>query len=283
MNMNYNMSPISPYNQPHFQPSPPNPIKLLPSTNVPNNFTLNPEKNVNNMNNRERLKQKSEMNSSNLAEKNQRSFSSKNKYEKPNTSGVVSNPKHHPSLDRAQNTHPDSFSNANNRNNKSTLNENDTSYHPYTLKEYKELNNGKVVLGGLGPNIGTKDWEEKHKKMRKITQYAENVKSLHHEKLKPIKENPLDIIERERREKVDASTRNKASEYAKKIKKIKVTKYRHDMIYDHGNYGQNNQEFNAEQENNTKVKNDGEDFAELQKKREFLAQQVNAFKDDILK
>ena len=34
-------------------------------------------------------------------------------------------------------------------------------YKPYTLKDYKELEKVGVVLGGLGPNIGTKEWEEK--------------------------------------------------------------------------------------------------------------------------
>ncbi len=40
-------------------------------------------------------------------------------------------------------------------------------YKPYTLKEYKELEKVGVVLGKLGPNIGTKEWEEKKKKNAK--------------------------------------------------------------------------------------------------------------------
>ena len=40
-------------------------------------------------------------------------------------------------------------------------------YKPYTLKEYKELEKVGVVLGKLGPNIGTKEWEEKKKKCKK--------------------------------------------------------------------------------------------------------------------
>jgi hypothetical protein len=134
------------------------------------------------------------------------------------------------------------------------------------------------------------------KKMKKIQDYAENVKHTKKIQLKPMKETPVDIIERERREKIEASTRNKASEYARKIKKIKVTKYQNDLIYDHSPYAENvngNKSFHNDEivnlenskmiYNENKMKNDMNEFNEIQKKREYLAQQVNAFKDEILK
>ena len=34
-------------------------------------------------------------------------------------------------------------------------------FHPYTLKDYKELTRNPVVMGPLGANIGTKEWELK--------------------------------------------------------------------------------------------------------------------------
>ena len=41
-------------------------------------------------------------------------------------------------------------------------------FHPYTLKDYKELTRNPVVMGPLGTNIGTKEWELKRNKMKKI-------------------------------------------------------------------------------------------------------------------
>lgn len=271
------------------------PVKVL-GNNLNSENENNNEKNVLNMNNRERLKQKNDANKSNIQEKaQQRSYSSKSKYENKNNSNLNNSNmrEKYSSIERAQNTHPDSFSNNYNGNNKS-INENDITYHPYTLKDYKELASAKIVLGGLGPNTGTKEWEEKMKKMKKITEYSEHVKNAKNIHLKALKETPVDIIEREKKEKIEASTRNKANEYGKKIKKIKVKKYQNDMIYDYSPYSNNNLNkihnddlVNLDNskilQSDNKIKNELNEFNEIQKKREYLAQQVNAFKDDILK
>jgi len=69
------------------------------------------------------------------------------------------------------------------------------------------------------------------------------------------------------------------------------------MIYDHSPYSHNfdnninkmnhddivNLDNSKILSNDNKIKNDLNEFNEIQKKREYLAQQVNAFKDDILK
>jgi len=218
------------------------PVKILGNNLNYENENSN-EKSVMNMNNRERLKQKQDANKSGLQEKGQqRSFSSKSKYENKNNNNNLNNSnlrEKYSSIERAQNTHPDSFSSNYKANNDKSVNDNDVTYHPYTLKDYKELASAKIVLGGLGPNIGTKDWEEKMKKMKKIADYSEHVKNAKNIHLKLIKESPVDIIEREKKEKIEGSTRNKAAEYGKKIKKIKVKKYQNDMIYDHSPYSHN--------------------------------------------
>ena len=50
----------------------------------------------------------------------------------------------------------------------------DYGYTPYTLKDYKKINN-EVKLGKLGPNLGTKEWEEKRKRMKKMSEYGNKV------------------------------------------------------------------------------------------------------------
>jgi hypothetical protein len=67
--------------------------------------------------------------------------------------------------------------NFNNQNNGGDYNDNifnnitPAGYKPYTLKEYKEMNK-PVVLGKLGPNIGTKSWKEKKEKMDRLKNYS---------------------------------------------------------------------------------------------------------------
>lgn len=55
------------------------------------------------------------------------------------------------------------------------------NFKPYTLEQYKRKyennNNMRLILGGLGPNLGGKEWNEK-KKMNDIKKiYSDNVKS----------------------------------------------------------------------------------------------------------
>ena len=50
----------------------------------------------------------------------------------------------------------------------------DYGYTPYTLKDYKKIEND-VKLGKLGPNIGTEEWKKKQKKMKKMSEYGNKV------------------------------------------------------------------------------------------------------------
>lgn len=68
-------------------------------------------------------------------------------------------------------TNPESFSRIRNTSARSRI-DSDGQYKPYSLKDYKKLENVKIELGRLGPNIGTKEWEEKQEKMKKMDQYA---------------------------------------------------------------------------------------------------------------
>ena len=90
-------------------------------------------------------------------------------------------------------------------------------YKPYTLKEYKEMERVGVVLGGLGPNIGTKEWEEKKEKMRKMEEYAKRAGGLKN-KVKKRKERVEDIIEKEKKKKIENSIRRRCYEYANLVR-----------------------------------------------------------------
>ena len=48
-------------------------------------------------------------------------------------------------------------------------------YKPYTLKDYKELTRTGIVMGPLGANIGTKEWESKKAKMKRMENYSNRI------------------------------------------------------------------------------------------------------------
>ena len=76
-------------------------------------------------------------------------------------------------------------------------------FHPYSLKDYKELMRNPVVMGPLGPNIGTKEWEEKKKKMKKMMNYSNNVNK-EHKGIKTLKKDtPKDEIEKRIKENIE--------------------------------------------------------------------------------
>lgn len=91
-------------------------------------------------------------------------------------------------------------------------------YKPYTLEDYKELSRVAVIMGNLGPNIGTKEWEEKKKKMKRITDYA-NKLNKEQKGISRIKtETPADEKEKERQIKIENSNRFKSFEYGKLVR-----------------------------------------------------------------
>jgi hypothetical protein len=60
---------------------------------------------------------------------------------------------------------------------------NKIQYKPKTLKEYKEKFTSNPIQskrdsGGLGANIGTKEWQEKVEKKNKMKEYSDNIKSM---------------------------------------------------------------------------------------------------------
>ena len=95
-------------------------------------------------------------------------------------------------------------------NNKSNMtNINRFEYKPYTLKDYKEIMNVDT-LGGLGANIGTEEWEKKKEKMDKMNDYAKNI----FKKSKGMKNK----INKKKKKNEQISTRKRASEYSKLIR-----------------------------------------------------------------
>ena len=89
-------------------------------------------------------------------------------------------------------------------------------YKPYTLKDYKELEKAGVILGSLGPNIGTKEWEEKKKKMQKMEEYSRKIASM--KKRTKSKEKFENVIEEEKKKKIENSIRRRCYEYGNLIR-----------------------------------------------------------------
>ena len=91
-------------------------------------------------------------------------------------------------------------------------------FHPYTLKDYKELTRNPVVMGPLGANIGTKEWEIKRNKMKKMQNYSNNINKEHKGITSLKKDTPKDEIEKLTKEKIEKSIRHRAYEYSKLVR-----------------------------------------------------------------
>jgi len=91
-------------------------------------------------------------------------------------------------------------------------------FHPYTLRDYKELIRNKVVMGPLGANIGTKEWETKRNKMKKMLNYSNNINKEHKGIVSLKKDSPKEEIEKLTKEKYEKSTRHRQYEYSKLVR-----------------------------------------------------------------
>ena len=98
-------------------------------------------------------------------------------------------------------------------------------FHPYTLKDYKEFTRNPVVMGPLGANIGTKEWESKRNKMKKMQNYSNNINKEHKGITSLKKDTPKDEIEKLTKEKIEKSIRHRAFEYGKLVR---AGKYKED-------------------------------------------------------
>ena len=91
-------------------------------------------------------------------------------------------------------------------------------FQPYSLRDYKELIRNKVVMGPLGANIGTEEWESKRNKMKKMLNYCNNI-SKEHTGIKSLKKySPSDEIERSIKQNIENSIRYRANEYGKLVR-----------------------------------------------------------------
>lgn len=91
-------------------------------------------------------------------------------------------------------------------------------YTPYTLKDYKELTSTNIVMGPLGANIGTDEWNEKKDKMKKMENYSNKINQNHQGLSKLKKDTPKEEIEKDLKKKKEESHRFKTYEYGKLIR-----------------------------------------------------------------
>lgn len=110
-------------------------------------------------------------------------------------------------------------------------------YKPYNLDDYKKISNVKIELGSLGPNIGTREWEERQEKMKKMEEYAIKIKSSNKMVIKLKKDTPVELVEKEKTIKKENSNRYKAYKYDSLVRD-KVTK----INTNHINYIEDNSE-----------------------------------------
>ena len=167
-------------------------------------------------------------------------------------------------------------------------------FHPYTLKDYKELMRNPVVLGKLGPNVGTKEWEEKKQKMKKMMNYSNNVNK-EHKGIKTLKKDtPKDEVEKLIKEKIEKSARFKTYEYGKLLR---TGKYKED--FDTKEFNKlnksnernlnviqeneiNNNNYSYEENNNNDLTNNNMSYEDLMKQNEELKTNIEDIREHIL-
>ena len=151
-------------------------------------------------------------------------------------------------------------------------------FKPYTLKEYQALVNEKITYGGLGPNIGTKEWEEKATKMKKLINYSEKIKDKRKIILLPIKESPIEELEKIKKEKALASKRTKALMYGKMLKRQDIKNYFSEKLNITNVYDDNRLDFANFKEI---IENDEEEVTEFFKDEEIKINNYD-FNPDII-
>jgi hypothetical protein len=92
---------------------------------------------------------------------------------------------------------------------------NSVSYIPHTLKEYKALS--PVYLGGLGSEIGTKEWYLNKEKRKKMEMYSDNVTKKFFSNSKIKRDEPIVEHNNNLKKLNKLTSRYKAYEYCKKI------------------------------------------------------------------
>ena len=68
----------------------------------------------------------------------------------------------------------------------------DYGYKPYTIKDYKKINN-EIDRGKLDPNFVTKEWKEKKERMKKMSDYGKQI--MKKEKESHFKKNENEYVE----------------------------------------------------------------------------------------
>ena len=124
-----------------------------------------------------------EHSSSNKDYKSEKIFSQRNS-KKINNNFELFPPYIHRSLDN-NNNNLENFSSSDNGKNNSREKLNFKSpkhinFKPYTLEQYKNKygnnNNIRIFLGGLGPNLGSEEWNKKHKMIERKKHYSDYIK-----------------------------------------------------------------------------------------------------------
>jgi hypothetical protein len=156
----------------------------------------------------------------------------------------------------------------------------DGTYRPYSLKEYKQLASAKIVMGSLGPNIGTKEWEQKQEKMKKMGEYANSINTKVVIKVK--KEDPFQIIEKEKKDKIENSNRYKAYEYSKLVRPRSKTHFNNDFLPSI-NSENNSKQIYDNSIDNYRYNDNSPQINILQKKRENYKFNIDEIKESLLK
>lgn len=92
-------------------------------------------------------------------------------------------------------------------------------YRPYGIKDYREIKpKNYYTLGGLGPNLGGKEWQKRNERARRMQKYAKTIKE-YNKDLKQTTTHSKPLPEHE----TALQMRQKMLEYAKHVPKPKLS------------------------------------------------------------
>ena len=158
-------------------------------------------------------------NSNDVSKEYYKNNNNSNNYNKKNS--ILNNKLRNKSAIRYDQRNNSNLNNISQKLNNSEIIDNNYNYmefRPYTLKDYKELIRNKVIMGPLGPNIGTEEWESKRNKMKKMLNYS-NFINKEHTGIKSLKKySPTDEVEMLTKQKIENSIRYRTNEYGKLVR-----------------------------------------------------------------
>jgi len=92
------------------------------------------------------------------------------------------------------------------------------SYKPYTLNDYKKINEKRIDMGKLGPNTGSEEWNKRHEKLQRVMEYEKEINKTNKEIIRKNSRSPEEVNQSILINQIQNSKRYKSENYSKNLK-----------------------------------------------------------------